>query len=47
MQANIERYRREALELRAFKRQRWDKNRQLLMSKIGLTRTRPQANVSW
>jgi glycosyltransferase involved in cell wall biosynthesis len=47
MQANMDRYRREALELRAFKRQRWEKNRQLLMSKIGSTSTRPQANVSW
>ena len=34
MQADIDRYRREAVELRTFKERRWEK-KQLLVSKLG------------
>ncbi len=36
MQVQIERYRREALELRTLKERRWEKNRQQLLGKLGI-----------
>ena len=47
MQSNIERYRREALELRAVKQRRWNKNRQVLIGKIGHANRRARANAAW
>ena len=46
MQADIDRYRREAVELRTFKERRWEKNRQLLVSKLGHARKRARSRAA-
>ena len=46
MQADIERYRREAVELRAVKERRWEKNRQLLVHKLGRARKRARSDAA-
>jgi glycosyltransferase involved in cell wall biosynthesis len=46
MQDGIERYRAEALELRTFKERRWEKNRQLLISKLAGTGKRANADAA-